>query len=131
MKPATTCSLLVALGLAVGGTVGILAFAMAGGGHGWTSAGISAISVVTAPIAGLAWFLRKRRAGQILIGLLVVAAVAMNIVLLLETEKEGWEYAYRVWSAEPVFVTLWGVLVLSWQFAVAFMLLLRVRHRAS
>lgn len=107
------------IGLIVGAVVCVLALAMSGAGHGWNSAFISAVSIVGAPLAGLAWSARSRGFGRVLAIVVLTGAIAFDVVLWRETMKEGTHYVERVWSSGPGFVLLWAALFASWQLLAA------------
>lgn len=103
------------LGLVVGLAVFVLAAGMSGAGHGWASAGVSTISVIAAPLTGIAWGFRRHRWSVWLSLLLIVTAIVFDFILLLATKAEGYYYVERVLSAMSDRVVLWALLFVSWQ----------------
>jgi hypothetical protein len=95
--------------------VSALGLGFAGYGHGWTSASLSVVSIVFAPIAGVAWSLRKKQWGVITSILVVTGATYFDFALWLSTDNEGWEHVAKVWKANPISMLLWGSLLASWQ----------------
>lgn len=109
--------------------VGWIALGMSGGGEGWNSAFISASAVLTAPAAGLAWFLRKRRAGTAFALLLVLVNAIILAVLVKETSAEGAGYIQKVWRSIPGHFLVWAVLWFGWQLLAVAALLASLGHR--
>lgn len=130
MKPLFQGILFVAIGLAVGALIALASVAMGGAGHGWISAGIMAFSLVTAPLAGLAWALRHRGAGRIIAWIVLVAAIVIDIALFMATVNEGLEYAGDAFRSDPLVLTIWWILCFSWQVA-AVVLIVRTGKRAA
>jgi hypothetical protein len=91
-----------------------MAFIIAGGGHGWTSALISSVGLVLLPALGVAWTRSHR---PTVLGVLA-AAVTADIALGAATAREGFEYVERVFASFPVFVLGWLLLWLGWQGVV-------------
>lgn len=109
----------VVLGLIVGVIVCVLALGLSGAGHGWNSAFISAVSILGAPMAGLAWSMRDRLFGVLLAIVVVLGAIGFDLTLWFATEKEGTNYAVKAWTHGPGFVVLWAALFASWQLLAA------------
>jgi len=109
----------VFLGLIVGVMVCLLALGLSGAGHGWNSAFISAVSLVGAPLAGLAWALRDRTFGLLLAIAVLMGAIGFDMVLWLATQKEGTNFVRKAWEHGPGFVLLWGAMFASWQLLAA------------
>jgi hypothetical protein len=76
------------IGFVYGAIVTFLAFLIAGAGHGWNSALVSAVSLLLIPLALCAWI----RRGRALLLLAVVAAVVSDCALLAATSREGFDY---------------------------------------
>jgi hypothetical protein len=108
------------LGLILGAGVAVPAVGMSGAGHGWVSAAISSLSVIGAPLAGMALALRPRRAGRILGSSSLLVAVATDLWLLISTADEGLSYVSYVWRLSAPWVALWALLFISWQVLVLF-----------
>ena len=124
-------SIALAIGLLVGVSVALLALGMSGAGHGWSSARFSAVSVVAAPLAALAWSYHGRLAGFVLAIVVVIGAVGSDVLLWRETVSEGTYYVRKVWDAGPLWFVLWGVLFASWQLLAALVTLRGVRTRGA
>src|SRR5690606_38147774 len=99
--------------------VGLLAFSMAGGGHGWIASNVSWVGLALVPLAGLAWADRRRRRGQALALVTLALAVAADVAILVAIRAEGTEYFERALSAAPVLVLPWFALWGAWQIAMA------------
>ena len=117
-KTRTPFLVLPGIGAGIGLAVAALAFQMAGAGHGWTSAFVSASALLFAPAAGLALALRGSRAGFRLAVVLVVLALAADYAIAHMTLEEGTSYAANAWERAPGLVALWAGLWLSWQLAL-------------
>lgn len=92
-----------------------VAFLFVGGGHGWISSfWVSLASIAVIPVASVAsaW---RRRLPQLFC---LLAAVVYDIILVLITAREGFEYVQRSLAAVPVFVLGWILLWCSWQVAL-------------
>lgn len=131
MRPVLIGVTYLAAGLIVGALVAGVGIALGGAGHGWISAGITSVAILTAPLTGLAWALRRRLGGRILAGLLVLAAVAANGGLVVSTSREGWGYAEDAWSDAPIALSIWFILWLSWQAVAALVLVRRPAREAK
>jgi hypothetical protein len=94
----------------------VVALALAGAGHGWGSATlVSLASLVTSPLAVVAWAKRRSVTGKRIALLLVVAAIGANVALVSLTKAEGVHYFERAWSSGREFVIVWAVLWAAWQ----------------
>lgn len=92
-----------------------VAFLFVGGGHGWISSfWISLASIALIPVASVAsaW---RRRSPQLVC---LFAAVVFDVILVVATAREGFEYVQRSLAAVPVFVLGWILLWCFWQFAL-------------
>lgn len=116
-------------GFAVGCVIVFLALGMSGAGHGWNSAFISSVSVVGAPLAGVAWALRGKLAGRVLAACAIVLGVGVDYMLYAATMAEGVEYVAKVWRVMPGFMVMWGVLFLSWQVLAAVVCVVLAKER--
>ncbi len=116
-------------GVVLGGATAVLALGMGGAGHGWCSAVVSALSIVGAPMACIAWS-RRETSGVVLPYIVVAFALALDFGLCALTMQEGFEYARRVVDVMPGYVVLWLLLFGSWQ-VLGFAALLRVQNRGS
>lgn len=120
----------VLLGAIVGVIVCVLALGLSGAGHGWNSAFVSAVSLVGAPLAGLAWAYRDRLLGMLLAIAVLTGAIVFDGLLWLATVKEGTNFARKAWNHGPGFVLLWAALFASWQLLAAATPLCYARARA-
>lgn len=91
-----------------------LSFVIAGGGHGWNSSLISATGLILLPLAAVAWVCRRRALVVTVVGLGGLA----DVVIVVATIREGFEYVERIFATIPVLVLLWGTLWLLWQVAL-------------
>ena len=116
----------ITLGLAGAAIAQLLAFFMAGAGHGWiTPFWFSMPLWVLMPVGFVlsdarAGYPRRRRAP-----LLVMAAVGicLDIGLVWATIEEGVRYFWRVLESAPPFPIAWIALFAGWQVAVGATLL--------
>ena len=105
----------LALGLVVGLVIGGLSVLFTGAGHGWGSGVISSVSIVGAPLAGVAWVMRGRALGRTLAVCSLLVGVVTDVWLLIATVGEGTSYLGKVLSAMPLLLLLWVVLFSGWQ----------------
>ena len=121
------------LGLIIGLVVSVLAVGMAGAGHGWTSASVSVVSVIAAPLTGVAWGFRRRRWSLWLSAILVATAIGVDFALFVMTKNEGSNYVENVLRVASDSVVLWAFLFASWQLwaSVAALMAMRIRKRTS
>lgn len=102
-------------GALVGVATVMMSIGLAGGGHGWTSPVlVSMLSVLAAPVAGVAW---SRRGTSHLSFLLAsfAFAVLLDVALLFLTMNEGVNYLETVVKVVPGRVAAWALLFGSWQ----------------
>ena len=110
---------LMALGFLVGLSVSGLALLFTGAGHGWGSGAISILSIVGAPLAGVAWGMRGRKPSRkVAVSALVVGLVS-DTWLCAATVSEGVSYLSKAMSAVPVLFLLWLILFIGWQLVAA------------
>ena len=94
---------------------------MAGGGHGWVSAfWASSLIIFSLPIASFAWFHRKTAKGKKYSLIAVSVALIADILLLILTYFEGFEYAftpfqYDISGAIGSLIFSWYLLWCLWQ----------------
>jgi hypothetical protein len=119
----------IGVGLLVGLGATALALAMTGSGHGWGSGLLSSVSIVGAPLAGLAWCLRRWRSGFLLAMAVSLGALGVDLILWRETMSEGTSYLARVWWSAPELLLAWAVMFASWQVLAAIVVLVRLRDR--
>jgi hypothetical protein len=119
----------IGVGLLVGLGATYLALGLSGFGHGWGSALLSSVSLVGAPLAGLAWSLRERRGGFLLAVAVVLGALGFDLMLWRETLSEGTSYLASVWGAGAGLVLIWAVMFASWQVLAAIVVLARLCGR--
>ncbi len=107
------------IGLLYSILLSFVAFLFVGGGHGWISSfWVSLASIAVIPVASVvsAW---RRRIPQVVC---LVAAIIFDIILVLLTAHEGFEYVQRSLAAVPVFVIGWMLLWCFWQAALLILL---------
>jgi hypothetical protein len=121
----------VGVGFIIGATVALLAFGLSGAGDGWNSAFISGVSVVLAPLSGLAWAKREGRIGLWLAVLLVGSAVVADVGMWSATVDEGVHYARAAWRGSKAVVLIWALLWSSWQVAAVAVLATRFGKRRA
>ena len=93
---------------------------LAGDGHGWNSAfPASFLAAVTSPLSGVAWAMRRRRAGRGPTLILLATAIAADVTLVSFTRSEGVEYFGRAWSSEPGLMLTWAAAWALWQLVAA------------
>jgi len=130
-----TSYLLLVIGAATGAGGMALGIFFASGDNGWSNAILySAIGVVGAPLAALAWTARRNMLRQICAGsaLLLGLLASMGMLLELTGEYPGIVHAA---SQVPLAVAGWFVIWVSW-IAVALTRLImfeppKTRHRLS
>jgi hypothetical protein len=135
MAHRATSSLLLLIGVVTGAGGMALGSFLASGDNGWSNAVLySAIGVVGAPLAALAWTARRIMLRQIWAGsaLLLGLLASMGMLLELTGEYPGIVHAL---SRVPLAVAGWFVIWISW-IAVALTRLImfeppRTRHRLS
>ena len=110
---------LVLLGLAVSGLVWRLAYGMSGAGDGWNSSFISAYCVLALPLTGVAFVFGHSRAAWIIAGYLSLAAITLDIALVLTTSQEGWGYVASVWTHVPHALAIWAAIWGAWHAFIA------------
>jgi hypothetical protein len=104
-------------GLVYACAIGLSAMALAGGGHGWTSAGLSLAGIVLIPAFGAALAM-PRRARRSCLLLVASGMLLTDFFLVLASLGAEYHYLHKVWTAWPAGVTLWALLWCGWQFAV-------------
>jgi hypothetical protein len=135
MAHRATTYLLLLIGVATGAGGMALGTLLALGDNGWSNAILySAIGVVGAPLAALAWTARRNMLRQIFAGssLLLGLLASMGMLLELTGEYPGIVHAA---ARVPLAVAGWFVIWVSW-IAVALTRLImfeppRTRHRLS
>ena len=128
MKTRTSLLVLPGIGAGIGLAVAGLAVHLGGGGHGWTSAFVSASALLLAPAAGVALALRGSRRGFSFAVVLAALALAADFEIVRRTLDEGTRYSRHSWERAPALVSLWACLWMSWQ--VALIPLMRRRSEA-
>ena len=102
---------LAKIGLLAAVTAIVIAFAMAGAGHGWTSPLLlSLTTLITHPLAGAVFAWRSRRWALVLAVALLVLMLAGDVALYFGTRSE-WFMLEKVWMSDPHIVLAWAV---SW-----------------
>ncbi|SKA98546.1 hypothetical protein SAMN02745166_02793 [Prosthecobacter debontii] len=108
----------LALGLVVGLGIGGLSVLFTGPGHGWGSGVISSLSIVGAPLAGVAWAMRGVALGRTFAVSALLVGFVTDVWLVIATVGEGTSYLGKVLSATPLLL-LWLVLFIGWQLVAA------------
>jgi hypothetical protein len=106
----------IVIGLGLGVLTSVLAFVVAGGGHGLVSAMFSLSSLVLAPAAFLAILGRRRLSGKIVALIIAVIGIDFDISIWIEGINE--EVFFEVWDAIPASLAIWITCWLSWQFVL-------------
>jgi hypothetical protein len=102
-----------------------VAFGFVGGRDGWLSSfHISLGGLLLIPFAAVAWAWRRR---SMLVAATLIAALA-DLILLLATLREGFEYVGHSFAAVPLLVIAWVGLWLLWQIVVIMPLLCGTVH---
>ena len=128
-------ALYAAIGVAAGaGSMALGAF-LASGNNGWTNAIMySAVGVVGAPLAAIAWATRRHRRRMICAGIALLAGVAGTMGILLELTAE-YPHIVHATTQAPMAVAGWFVIWIVWIAAALARLILfeppRTRHRLS
>ena len=131
MQTRTSLLVLPGIGAGVGLAVAALAVHLGGGGHGWTSAFVSAAAVLLAPAAGVALALRGSRRGFVLALVLAALALVTDFEIVRGTLAEGTSYTRGAWQRAPGLVSLWACLWMSWQLALIPSMLRRSEARVA
>ena len=122
-------------GLAAGVASMALGAFLASGNNGWANAIIySAVAVVGAPLAALAWATRRHRRRMICAGVALLAGLLATMGILLELTHE-YPHIVHATSQAPLAVAGWFVLWVVWISAALARLILfeppKTRHRLS
>jgi len=120
-----------AAGVAVGMVISGLAAFFTGAGHGWGSAVDSSLSLVGAPLAGVAWALRGTKRGGVCACVAVLIAGFTDAILWSDTVEEGVSYVGKVWNAMPGPLVMWGVLFVGWQVMAILTVIPRRKERLA
>jgi hypothetical protein len=103
----------------------VVAFDLAGAGHGWLSAlAVSWIALFASPLASVALIYPERRWARVLSVLLLVVLTSADGVLAWLTYQESY-YFWKVWSLAPGVVCVFLVAWLAPQMALTLSLMLR------
>ena len=127
--------LYAAIGLAAGaGSMALGAF-LASGNNGWANAVMySAVGVIGAPLAAVAWATRRHRRQMICAGVALMAGLLATMGILLELTAE-YPHIVHATSQAPIAVAGWFVIWVIWIAAALARLILfeppRTRHRLS
>lgn len=105
---------LVLAGFVSGGIIAFLSVVLVGGGHGWCSGIWSGLSVLFLPAMGVCFSFADCAFSKYLAAYVSVGCIGLDFALAFATQSEGWSYLGRVWTAVPVFLTLWVLLWLAW-----------------
>jgi hypothetical protein len=109
----------VLVGLELSWLVWQLAIGMAGGGHGWNSSAISGLCVFALPLTGVGFVFPRHRLARIIAGYVTLAAVSLDLALLLTTTLEGWSIVEKIWTHVPLRLTAWAAIWSAWHVAIA------------
>ena len=127
--------LYAAIGLLAGvGSMALGAF-LASGENGWSNAIMySAVAVVGAPLAAVAWATRRYQRRMICAGTALLAGLVATMGILLELTAEFPHIVYAT-SQSPLAVAGWFVIWILWISAALARLILfeppKTRHRLS
>jgi len=127
--------LYAAIGLAAGAASMALGAFLASGNNGWVNAVMySAVGVVGAPLAAIAWATRRYRRRMICAGVALLGGLLATMGILLELTAE-FPHLVHATSQEPFAVAGWFVIWIVWIAAALARLILfeppRTRHRLS
>ena len=122
-------------GLAAGAASMALGAFLAHGNNGWSNAIMySAVGVIGAPLAALAWATRRQRRRLICAGVALLAGLIATMCILLELTAE-YPNIVHASSQAPLAVAGWFVIWILWISAALARLILfeppRTRHRLS
>ena len=135
MEHSLRYALYAAIGLAAGaGSMALGAF-LASGDSGWSNAVMySAVGVVGAPLAAVAWATRRHRRRMLCAGIALMAGLLATMGILLELTAE-YPHIVHATSQEPAAVAGWFAIGVVWIAAAHARLLMfeppRTRHRLS
>ena len=135
MQHAMRYAMYTAIGLAAGaGGLALGAF-LASGENGWSNAVLySAVGVVGAPLAAIAWATRRHQRRLICAGAALLAGLLSTMGILLELTAEYSNIVHAT-SRAPIAVAGWFVIWIMWiSTALARLILFeppRTRHRLS
>jgi hypothetical protein len=119
---------LVAIGLLSGVWATLVSLGMGGDGSGWLSpVKVCWVAMVAGPAAGIAWGLRRRASGFVLLALLLLIMLSADVTLIHLTLNEGLDGARHVWRVAPGATLLWLIAWCEWQLVVSVALLGRIR----
>ncbi|OAI57389.1 hypothetical protein AYO49_02165 [Verrucomicrobiaceae bacterium SCGC AG-212-N21] len=104
-----------ALGLVTGLVISGLAALFTGAGHGWGSGVVSSSSIVGAPLAVVAWTMRRRPLARTLAVIALLVGIVTDAWLWFATASEGVSYFIKVWNSMPLLLVLWLSLFIGWQ----------------
>ena len=128
-------ALYATIGLLAGAASMALGAFLASGNNGWSNAIMySAVGVVGAPLAAVAWATRRYRRRMICAGVALLAGVVSTMGILLELTAE-YPHIVHATSQAPMAVAGWFVIWLLWIAAALARLIMfeppRTRHRLS
>lgn len=135
MDHALRYSLYASIGVLAGaGSMALGAF-LASGNNGWSNAVMySAVGVVGAPLAGIAWATRRHRRRMLCAGGALLAGLIATMGILLELTAEH-PHVVHATSQAPLAVAGWFLIWIIWIAAALARLILfeppRTRHRLS
>ncbi len=96
----------VILGIVAGLIISGLAAFFTGAGHGWSSGGISFLSILGAPLSAVSWTIRGNRVSKTLGSIALLIGLVTDAWLWIATVDEGTNYLGKVWDAMPSLLLL-------------------------
>lgn len=87
------------------------------------------VAIFAAPLAGIAWGLRRRLAGMALALQLFAVALGTDLILIWLTKAEGTGYALQTVWVSPGFMLSWAVAWFGWQGLVTWILVAAAQNR--
>jgi ABC-type Co2+ transport system permease subunit len=128
-------ALYATIGLLIGAAGMALGAFLASGDNGWSNAILySAVGVVGAPLAAVAWATSRYRRRLICAGVALLAGFAATMGILLELTAE-FPHIVHATSQSPLAVAGWFAIWILWISAALARLILfeppRIRHRLS
>src|ERR1700730_9563624 len=107
------------IGLVSGVWAAFESLGMGGDGSGWLSpVKVCWIAVFASPAAAIAWSLRHRRIGVLMMLCLLFVLLTADWVLAYLTVKEGVGYALKLFRLDPIGMLAWTIAWYGWQVVV-------------
>src|SRR5437016_1504914 len=116
----TVAITLTVFGLLYSVLIGILAIALAGGGHGWNSGIWSGLGLFLLPAAGFAFGFLDKAFGRYLLSYAIIGMLLIDGWIMLTSYAEGLDYLRNILNSKEGFATwiFWLGLWIGWQIAV-------------